>query len=123
MIAIVDDEEPVRKALARLLRSAGFDVETFLSGGNFLASLPTRRPDCVVLDLHMPGLDGFEIQAKLAECSPPMPTVIMTGQDSSEARERAMACHPIAFLRKPVDERLLFAAIDLALAQAQNPPA
>jgi FixJ family two-component response regulator len=79
LIAVVDDEEPVRKALTRLLRSADLDVETFPSGVEFLESLPTRRPDCVVLDLHMPLMDGFEVQARLAESSAPVPVVTITG--------------------------------------------
>ena len=59
LIAVVDDEESIRKALTRLLQSAGLDVETFTSGVTFLASIANRRPDCVVLDLHMPAMNGF----------------------------------------------------------------
>jgi FixJ family two-component response regulator len=115
LIAVVDDEEPVRKALTRLLRSAGLDVETFPSGVEFLESLPTRRPDCVVLDLHMPLMDGFEVQARLAESSAPVPVVTITGHDSTETRDRAMAAHPTVYLRKPVDDQTLLDAIELAI--------
>jgi FixJ family two-component response regulator len=62
LIAVVDDEENVRRALERLFRSAGICVETFPSGAEFLEALKTREPDCVVLDLHMPGVNGFEVQ-------------------------------------------------------------
>ena len=118
LIAIVDDEEPVRKALTRLLRSAGLDVETFPSGVEFLESLSTRRPDCVVLDLHMPQVDGFAVQARLAEAGNRLPVVIITGHDSDETRDRAMAARPTAYLRKPVDDQTLLDAIELAIRHA-----
>src|SRR5215208_2410108 len=66
-VAIVDDEEPVRRALKRLMVSSGITVEAFASGAEFLDSLATRRPDCLVLDLNMPGLSGFDVQARLAQ--------------------------------------------------------
>ena len=69
----MDDEEPVRRALKRLLVSSGITVEAFASGAEFLDSLATRRPDCLVLDLHMPGLSGFDVQARLAQSDDPPP--------------------------------------------------
>jgi len=86
LIAIVEDEEPIRKALRRLLRSAGMDVKSFPSGVEFLESLTTQWPDCVVLDLHMPVMNGFEVQARLAELRVSVPVVIITGHDSDETR-------------------------------------
>jgi FixJ family two-component response regulator len=120
LIAIVDDEESIRKALTRLLRSAGLDVETYPSGVEFLESIPTRRPDCVVLDLHMPVMDGFEVLARLAKSSAPVPVVIITAHDSTETRDRALAGRPMAYLRKPVNDQTLLDAIELALTH--NPP-
>ena len=96
LVAIVDDEEPIRKALTRLLRSGGLDVESFPSGSEFLESLPAHRPDCVVLDLHMPVVNGFEVQARLVEFG--VPVVIITGHDSDETRARALAGRPAAYL-------------------------
>ena len=121
LIAIVDDEESIRKALTRLLRSAGMDVDTFPSGVEFLKSLPTRRPDCVVLDLHMPRMNGFEVQAVLAESNAPVPAVIITGHDSTETRDRALAGRPVAYLRKPVNDQALLDSIELALTHNQSP--
>ena len=117
LIAVVDDEEPIRKALRRLLRSAGMDVETFPSGFEFLESLPTRRPDCIVLDLHMPLVNGFEVQAQLAESGVTVPVVVITGHDSDETRQLALASFPVAYLRKPVDDQVLLDSIELALSQ------
>src|SRR5437667_11234154 len=77
LVAVVDDEEPVRKALMRLMRSAGLNVETFASGAEFLKSIETRLPDCVVLDLHMPQMNGFHVQASLAKKYAALPFIII----------------------------------------------
>ena len=114
LIAVVDDEEPVRKALMRLLRSAGLTVETFGSGAEFLESLETRLPDCVVLDLQMPHMDGFNVQTHLARKCAALPVIIVTGHDFPKARERAMAGGASAFLHKPVQDRTLLDAISAA---------
>jgi FixJ family two-component response regulator len=114
LIAVVDDEEPVRKALMRLMRSVGLRVEMFGSGAEFLTSLETRLPDCVVLDLHMPHMDGFSVQASLARKCAALPVIIVTGHDLPKARERAMAGGASAFLRKPVHDRTLLDAISAA---------
>ena len=90
-VAVVDDEEPVGKTLKRLLSCVNYDVETFPSGAEFLKSLSARRPDCLVLDLHLAGVDGFQVMAWLAESDPSLPVVIMTGHDSDETRKRALA--------------------------------
>ena len=114
LIAVVDDEEPVRTALMRLMRSAGLTVETFGSGAEFLKSLETGLPDCVVLDLHMPHMDGFNVQTHLTRKCAALPVIIVTGHDFPEARERAMAGGASAFLRKPVHDRTLLDAISAA---------
>jgi two-component system, LuxR family, response regulator FixJ len=118
-VAVVDDEEPVRKALMRLMRSAGLSVETFGSGAEFLNSLETRLPDCVVLDLHMPHMDGFAVQTHLSRKCAALPVIIVTGHDFPTARERAMAGGASAFLRKPVLDRTLLGAISAATSSAQ----
>ena len=121
-IAIVDDEEAVRKALMRLMRSAGLQAETFGSGAEFLKSLETRLPDCIVLDLHMPHMNGFHVQAQLARKRDALPVIIITGHDLPGARERAMAGGASAFLRKPVNDRILLEAISAATACVQRGP-
>ncbi len=120
LIAIVEDEEPICKALRRLLRSAGMDVKSFPSGVEFLESLATQWPDCVVLDLQMPVMNGFEVQARLAELRVSVPVVIITGHDSDETRALALAGFPVAYLRKPVNDQLLLDAIALALTRSQQ---
>jgi FixJ family two-component response regulator len=118
LIAVVDDEKSVGKALNRLLRSAGMKVETFTSGAEFLKSLQNHTPDCVVLDLHMPQMNGFEVQSGLARTGGHTPVVVITGCDTQEARECADAGGATAFLLKPVDGQALLDAIAVAMAPA-----
>jgi FixJ family two-component response regulator len=70
----------------------------------------------VVLDLHMPNMNGFEVQARLAASRTPMPVVIMTGHDTTETRNKAMAGRPAAYLRKPINDQTLLDAIELAVS-------
>ena len=116
MIAIVDDEESVRRALRRFLISAGLDVDVFCAGRAFLDALSSRRPDCVVLDLHMPGMNGFDIQAHLAQSGLNIPVVAITGHDTPEVEARILAAGAAAYLRKPVQGTLLLDAIMAATA-------
>ena len=118
LVAIVDDEESVRRALARLVRSAGFDVQTFASGADFLHSLARSVPHCVVLDLRMPHMSGFETQDAMIEAQCFVPVVIITGDDSPEARQQTLGRGAKAYLRKPVDEMMLLDAIHSAIQSA-----
>jgi FixJ family two-component response regulator len=117
-IAVVDDEAAVRMALQRLLRSAGLSVQAFASGATVLEFVRTERPDCIVLDLHMPGVNGFEVQDSLSQAGFRIPIVVITGHDAPEARARALAGGASAYLLKPVDDSMLLAAIDAAIAAA-----
>ena len=118
LVAVVDDEESVRRALDRLLRSAGFAVETFASGAQFLRSELDHRPACVVLDLHMPELSWLDVQLFLARDRVPVPVIMVTGHETPEARARLMSRGATACLRKPVDDKVLLAAIDHAIRGA-----
>jgi FixJ family two-component response regulator len=112
MIAIVDDEKSVRKALERLLRSAEMEARVFASGAEFLTAIAEFNPDCVVLDLHMAGVSGFDVMAKLQWR---FPIVVITGHDSPEAEARALGGGAAAYLRKPVSDRTLIGAISEAI--------
>jgi len=113
-IAVVDDELSVRKALGRLLTASQMGVETFASGQEFLDSLSSRRPDCVVLDLHMPGLSGLDVQRELTRTAVIVPIVIVTAHDDAERRAECLAAGASAYLLKPLDERTLLDAIGKA---------
>jgi FixJ family two-component response regulator len=116
LIAIVDDEESVRRALRRLMVSAGFRAQTFSCGAALLSSLSLEHPSCVVLDLHMPELSGFELQVQLNGSAQPVPVVVITGHDTPEAEKRVMDAGAIAYLRKPIDDQELLEAVAKALA-------
>jgi CheY-like chemotaxis protein len=110
-VAIVDDEDLVRRAFTRLLLCAGYRVQSYASGGDFLHSLTKCTPHCVVLDLHMPQTDGFEIQLALAEQRLAIPVVVITG-DAAEIRPQTRTAN---YLLKPVDEKALFKAVRSAI--------
>lgn len=115
LIAIVDDEESIRKALERLLRSAAMDVVTFSSGQPFIDSLVTRQVDCLVLDLHMTGVNGFELQSRLMMTGNRLPVVVMTGHDTPDLKARVLAAGASAYLLKPIDDHVLLSAITDAM--------
>ena len=115
LIAVVDDEASVRMALQRLIRSAGLHVKTFSSGTELLEFLITGQPDCIVLDLHLPGMNGFEIQTRLARTGMRVPVIVITGHDTPESSARALTGGAAAYLLKPVDECVLLGAIAAAI--------
>ena len=116
LVAVVDDDESVRKALQRLLRCAGLDVDTYRSGDDFLAAFPARQHDCLILDLHMPGLNCFEVQARLRAAAAHVPVVVITGQDTDEARKRVLEAGAYSYLGKPLDYKILLEAVADAVA-------
>ena len=116
LIAIVDDEEPIRRALLRLLRSAGLPGVAYASADEFLEALPQLHCRCVVLDIHMPGTSGIELQQRLAELWPRLPVIVVTGQHSAQAEAQVRARQPLAYLQKPLDAEQLLGAIRRAPA-------
>jgi FixJ family two-component response regulator len=120
LIAIVDDEEPIRRAFGRLLRSVGMRVETFRTGGEFLAALDGHWPDCVVLDLHMPEMTGFELLERVTALKLGLPLIAITGHDMAESEERALRGGAAAYLRKPINQTLLIETIARVIAEAAN---
>ena len=115
LLAVVDDDSDVRVALTRLVTSAGFRVETFACAADFLESVDDHEPACVVLDLHMPDVNGFDIQVALAKHHARVPVVVITGHDTVENRTRACRFGARSYLCKPVDGDALLAAIDDAI--------
>ena len=114
-IAVVDDEAPGRKALRRLLRLTDYDVAVFASGEDFLASIEARRPDCVVLDVHMPGLSGFDVQARLQAARADIPVIFITASDDPDLDRLVLEAGGRRLLRKPFSNDELLAAVDAAL--------
>jgi FixJ family two-component response regulator len=118
MVAIVEDDARVRVALERLLRTCGYAVQSFVSGDAFLTDRNRHAADCVVLDLHMSGASGFDVQRQLQSEGRVVPVVAITGQDSPGARERAMAAGACAYLCKPIDREDLTSAIEDAIRRS-----
>lgn len=114
-IFIVDDDADLCRAVSRLLSSAGYQTRTFSSSAEFLSGHDPEPPGCIILDLSMPYLDGFEVQAALAASSCLRPIIFLTGNGSISVTVTAMRAGAVNFLVKPVDESRLFEAVDEAL--------
>ena len=124
MVYVIDDDESIRRALQRLLRSADFEVSVFASAEEFLQSGNLDERACVVLDIRMPGLTGFDLQEKLASMGIRMPVIIVSAFDDLDSRERARKLGAVAFFRKPVDGQALIDAIHWAagITNSSCPP-
>ena len=118
MIAIVDDDPSLRRALHRLLRSAGYVVEGFASACEFLASGPSGRTACLVLDIRLGGMTGFELQERLAADRAPFPVIFMTAHDDAPTRARVQRAGVAGYLPKPFDAALLLSTIQGAVSAA-----
>ena len=114
-VAIVDDEEGIRKALRRLLRASGLDAHAYATGEEFLIAAAQKRPDCLVLDLHMPGMSGLQVLRRLKATGALLPVVVITAHDEPETRKQCMSAGADAYLRKPLEDRLLLNAISAAM--------
>jgi len=119
-IAVVDDEVAVRTMLGRLLRLADYDVMAFACGDDLIRSIPSRRPDCVVLDIHMPGLSGLDVQSRLADEQIAIPLVFITASDEVALDRRVHRAGGVRLLRKPFSNDELLEAVGAALAR--KPP-
>jgi len=116
LVCIVDDDASLRRALGRLVRSFGFEVELFASGQECLDDSAIERSACLILDVSMPGMDGFEVLALLQASGRSVPTVLISAYDDENYRDKARSAGVVALLRKPCDEKLLLGAIDQSLA-------
>ena len=114
LIAVVDDDPSVLKALARLLRAHALQASTFGSARQFLASLSEGHPECLVVDLQMPEMTGLELQQELRREGIRIPTVVITAHDESGIRSRCEAEGAVSFLTKPLQDTVLLAAIEAA---------
>ncbi|MET0339520.1 MAG: response regulator [Polyangiales bacterium] len=110
-VAVVDDDPSMRAALDTLLRSAGLRPKTFPSAQDFLRALPSEPPDCVVLDVRLPGKSGLELQAELLEIDPTLSVVFITGFGDIPMSVQAMKNGAVEFLPKPFSDRALLDAV------------
>ena len=111
LVFVVDDEESVRKALRRLLAAWGMRVKVFGHGIDFLDAVSAQRPDCLVIDLHMPGLSGLDVLRQLAQLQVRVPAIVITAHDEPETRAQCLSAGAQAYLCKPLDAKLLLDTI------------
>ncbi len=118
-VFLVDDDDSVRKALVRLIRSAGYEVKGFASAQEFIGSKPEDTAGaCLVLDVRMPGINGLDLQNALRAANVPIPVIFITGHGDIPMSVQAMKAGAVDFLSKPVQAKALLRAIDHALARA-----
>jgi two-component system response regulator FixJ len=119
-IFVIDDDESARMGLWRLLRSAGFQVKVFASAQEFLDHGPVENGGLIILDVRMPGINGLELQKRVAGRNSRLPIIFITGFEDPMARSEALKSGAIAFLQKPVDEQTLLGAIEAAYQRQAN---
>jgi FixJ family two-component response regulator len=117
VIAIVDDDASVRPSTLRLIRSFGYRAEAFGSGEEFLSSPRAAEMACLVLDVRMPGMDGLEVQRRLAEKGARIPIVFLTGRATDDEERRARLGGAVEFLRKPVGRDTLLDVLQKVMGQ------
>ena len=115
LISIVDDDLSVRRALRRLVQSASYAVQTFASAREFLDASPAAPPACLVLDLCLGGMSGFELQERLAMEGAGIPVILITAHDDVATSERVRRSGVAAYLRKPFDGQVLLDASESAV--------
>jgi FixJ family two-component response regulator len=116
LISVVDDDSSVRDSVRGLLRSVSFAVVVFASAEEFLSSDRARETDCLILDVRMPGMSGFELQSRLVASYPEMPVIFITAHGDEELRSRALRGGAVDFLLKPFSEEALLTAVQAALS-------
>ena len=119
-VAIIDDDERMLRALARLVKSAGMQAATFATAHEFLDNPIREHTDCVITDMRMPGLDGLGFQEKLHQALPDLSVVFLTGHGKVSASVRAMKAGAVDFLEKPVEDESLLAAIARAVDRTRQ---
>ena len=118
LVAVVDDDTSVRRALTRLLQSADLRVLTYASATEFLDSGIGIAPDCVILDIHLGGMSGLEMLSRLRELGHNLPVLIITAHDDAQSREAAARGGCVAYLRKPLDAKVLLDEVAAAVKSA-----
>jgi len=120
IISIVDDDQPFRESMRRLMRSLGYRGEAFASGAEFLASPFLSETSCLIADVHMPVMTGLELRRHLVQKGHLIPTILVTAYPSDGDRARALSDGVICYLRKPIDEQDLARCLCAALTPAKT---
>lgn len=118
VIAIVDDDEPLREALGSVMKAAGFSSRTFASAEEFLACDDCDETACLILDVRLPGMSGIELQKRLIKANRPLPIIFVTAHGDASLQDSLMRAGAAAFLYKPVRSEALLKEIRSALESA-----
>jgi two-component system response regulator FixJ len=122
-VYVVDDDPMIRRSMSFALRTAGFNVRPFISGEDFVEDIPSLRPGCVLLDLRMPGMDGFAVLKAIREHRVDLPVVVMTGHGDVATAVKAMKAGAHNFVEKPFADQLMLEVLEAALAdQVEDGP-
>jgi FixJ family two-component response regulator len=119
-IAIVEDDASLRRALERLLCASGFEAHTFASAEEFLGSAVPESHACLILDIRLPGISGFELFEHLSAAAQPRPVIFITAQDEDSVRQRASRIPNSVYLRKPVVGAVLLEAVRSLLSHSSS---
>ncbi len=111
IVFVVDDDESVRASLKLLIESIGYEVVTFKCAEDFLDSTPKEGPSCLILDIRLPGMSGFQLQEILVKSQIRIPVIFITGHDRDRMENEALQLGAVAYIRKPFDEQVLLDAI------------
>src|SRR5712671_4592652 len=122
LVGIVDDDEAVRDSISSLVRSVGLRAIAFSSAGGFLCSNRMHDSDCLILDVHMPGVSGVDLQGRLAAMGLPIPVIFASAYSDNGVRTRALDQGAVAFLCKPFTDEAFFDAIYTALGMTCESP-
>lgn len=120
VVYLVDDEEAIRKSAGFVLSRAGFKVQAYSSGVEFLKQAKAATPGCVLLDVRMPDMDGLEVQAAMAERGIAMPVIVLTGHGDVTTAVQAMKAGAVEFLEKPFEKAALLEALERAFARLER---
>jgi FixJ family two-component response regulator len=120
MVYVIDDDESVRRALGRLMRSVGLEFEAFSSAEEFLSNPRQDQDTCILIDIRMPGLTGFDFQRRLVSQGTRIPVIVISASDDVQTREHARELGAVVFFRKPVDDQALLDTIWWAIAGSRK---
>jgi FixJ family two-component response regulator len=120
LVSVVEDDRFFRESMSRLMRSLGYTVDVFPSAAEFLASPRLAETACLIADIHMPGMTGFELHRQLTDTGQAIPTILVTAFPNDVDRARAQTDGVVCYLRKPVDEERLTRCVRDALKSAQS---
>lgn len=126
VVAVLDDEAEMRKAFRRLLGCHGYQVREYSHAEDLITDLTANPPGCIILDLHMPGANGFDVLEALGARNQKVPTIVVTAHDEPGTELRVRALGAVAYLKKPVDRDTLLASMESATShgdRACNPAA